>query len=123
MLKQIIQFFYGNCNRKDVDEGINITNELEEIRTALENTSREETEGDTTSWSKKGKLLNTSSNQEKNLSRLANGRCVALHLKQRAMIILKLTRISNISLAAKILCVSRQTITLWRERWLKTRQD
>jgi hypothetical protein len=122
MIKTIIQVFREHFNKKNKDENINVTEQLEELKIALENVVQEDTKKAKT-WNKKSETLKVSLKQKEKLEKLANGRCVALHLKQRAKIILELTQTANVSYVSDILGASRPTVTLWRNRWLENEAE
>jgi transposase len=69
------------------------------------------------------KTLKISVKQKEKLEKLAKGRCVSLHLKQRAKIILELTRTANMSSVADTVNVSRSTVAIWKERWLEMQAE
>ncbi len=123
MFKQIIQLIKEHFNKKNKDENINIANQLEELKIALENVSQEDAKKNTKGWNKKRNTLKVSLKQKEKLEKLANGRCVALHLKQRAEIILELTKTANTSYVSDTVSVSRPTVTLWRDRWLENQAE
>jgi hypothetical protein len=67
--------------------------------------------------------LRLTAKQKEKLENLARGRCVALHLKQRAKIMLELAKTGKISSVADTFHISRPTVTLWKDRWLEKQAE
>lgn len=123
MLKTIIQALREHFNKKNKDENINVIEQLEDLKIALENVIQEGTKEEAKTWNKKSETLKVTLKQKEKLEKLASGRCVAIHLKQRAKIILELTQTANVSYVSDIVCASRPTVTLWRNRWLENEAE
>ena len=126
MIKRIIQVFKGYfnmTNEEKEEENINITEQLEELKKTLENVSEENKDKVIVDRRYINKTLKLSVKQKQKLEKLERGRCVALHLKQRAKIILELEETTNISSVAATVHVSRRTVALWRNRWLENQTE
>jgi hypothetical protein len=101
-----------------VEGNIDISNQLDELKNAIGNINEENKGKYTVNRYKKNKALKLSTKQKVILEKLAKGRCVVLHLKQRANIILQLAKTTNISSVSDTVHASRPTVTLWKSRWL-----
>jgi len=123
MSKQIIQALREHFNKKNKDENRNVAEQLEELIRAIENISEESDKKDVKGWNKKCETLKISLKIKEKLKKLANGRCVALHLKQRAKIVLALSEMGNDCHVSEVVSVSRPTVMLWKGRWLENQAE
>lgn len=123
MLKKIIQVFKEHFNKKNKDEKDDITEQLEQLRISIENIQQEDNKKISRIRNNKNEILKVSLEQKVKLEKLAKGRCVALHLKQRAGIVLELIKTGNVSHIAKTIGVNRGTVTLWKDRWKENQTE
>lgn len=117
ILDNILHAISELFNRENTEEDITICNKSEEIIKIIQNKLEEDKKRSINERQQKYKTLKLSVKQKERLEKLANGRCTALHLKQRANIILQLEKTSNLSSVSNIVNVSRQTVSLWKNRW------